>query len=502
MYENQLVSIGVRELVESLDVEQILPQNYAAYRPLLLDGLCFFLEHLPARHLTTIVSEQLTLSVGSSFADRVLTLLRTCPTLHKLGQVLSPELRHCLQRLESQAPTTRRQDIPTDLLDELDAIAGIEVADQPLAEASVAVVLPFTLHADGSREARAGVFKVLRPGVYERLFGELDIWGELGSFLEERCAHLGLPVLDYRETLDSVRRLLQQEVQFELEQKHLVEAADYYANDPDVVIPRLFPFCSNRVTAMERVDGVKVTDANLDDNARRELADTLVNALIAKPFWDSAELARFHADPHAGNLFYTSDRRLAIFDWTLVGYLDKAQRTDFVQIILGALTLDETRICRAVSHLGRSEAAESQLRECVSVALTEVRQGCFPGFDWSQRLLDRVAMTTGMGFPDNLVLFRKAILTISGVLADISPDYSMDRVMLCSGLDQFSKEVSARFFARPGFRGFGTHVSNADLIELWSAWPGTAVAYWLGFWQDCLEALQSDSATTRATSDK
>lgn len=502
MFESHVVSTDVRALVESLDVEQILPLRYAAYRPLLLDGLCFFLEQIPQSHLAEILSDQLTLASNCSFADRVLMLLRKCPTLHKLGQVvsrerrLSQELRQRLQRLESLVPATGTRDVPEDVLDELQMNADILIADRPLAEASVAVVLPFTWQVDGSKETREGVFKVLKPGVYERLHGELDIWAELGSFLEERCEHYGLPVLDYRETLDSVRRLLQQEVHFELEQKHLVEAAGFYADNPAVIIPRLFPFCSKRVTAMERVDGVKVTDAHINESARLKLADTLVHALIARPFWDSAELTRFHADPHAGNLFCTPDRRLAIFDWTLVGHLDKAQRTHFVQMILGAFTLNETRICRAVSSLGRNQPEESQLRVCVSDALREVRQGCFPGFDWSQRLLDRVAVGTGMGFPDNLVLFRKAILTLSGVVEDISANYSLDRVMLYSGLRQFSKELSTRVVTAPGSRAFGTHVSNADLIGLWSAWPSTSVAYWMGFWEDCLQRFGSDSQTS------
>ena len=97
-----------------------------------------------------------------------------------------------------------------------------------------------------------------------------------------------------------------------------------------------------------------------------------------------------------------------------------------------------------------------------------------------------------MGFADNLLLFRKAILTLSGVVADITPDHSLDKVMLSSGLSQFSREFPARTLAAPDSRSFGTHVSNADLVGLWSAWPSTAVAYWLGFWRDCIDEFKED----------
>ena len=86
-------------------------------------------------------------------------------------------------------------------------MGDIELSAHPLAEASVAVVLPFTWQGKRSRDPQHGVFKVLKPGVEERLFEELEIWVELGAFLEERCEHHGLPRLDYAETLDCLRKI-------------------------------------------------------------------------------------------------------------------------------------------------------------------------------------------------------------------------------------------------------------------------------------------------------
>ena len=86
--EARSVSASVRDLVESLDVEQILPQPYADYRPLLMDGLCFFLERIGPERLLEIVSDQFALASDTGFAGRVLALLHRCPTLHKLGQVV------------------------------------------------------------------------------------------------------------------------------------------------------------------------------------------------------------------------------------------------------------------------------------------------------------------------------------------------------------------------------------------------------------------------------
>jgi len=57
---------------------------------------------------------------------------------------------------------------------------------------------------------------------------------------------------------------------------------------------------------MERVFGTKVTDAvHLSERARQNLTGMLLRELVAKPIGSSRPRAIFHADPHAGNLYYT-----------------------------------------------------------------------------------------------------------------------------------------------------------------------------------------------------
>ena len=490
----------VNQLLDSLDIGQILPQEYAEYRSLLVDGVGFFLERIPEHRLTEILLEQIGLDAETSFSDRVLNLLHQCPTLHKLGQIvardrrLSVELRRSLQHLESFHSDATFEKIPEDVKRQLWSIPGIEVGSHSLAEASVAVILPFTWKEGGPDNIHRGVFKLLKVGIAERLNEELDIWGKLGVFLEQRCEHHGLPPLDYRETLDNMCRLLRQEVCFEREQQHLMEAAALYADEPDIVIPRLLPFCSEQVTAMERIYGGKVTDAVLSPGGHEQLAEKLIEALIAKPFWNPAEETLYHADPHAGNLFCTDDEKLAILDWTLAGRLNKEQRVSLMQIALGGMFHNEAGICQAVENLGRTRPDESRLRCSVSVAMREIRQGQFPGFHWAQRLLDNIALSNIMGFPENLVLFRKALLTLSSVIADTAENSSVDRILLTTGLRRFCGEASARFLADPGSRAFGTHLSNIDLLAHLGSSPNSATAYWLGAWQDCLESFRSRSS--------
>lgn len=480
-----------RALADILPVEQLVPDAHAAYRPLLMDGLAFFFERLSPVRVARIVAEQLALPAAVSPARRLVTLFRQCPTLHKLGQVvardsrLSPELRANLQWLESLEPTTSMTQVKAIIKRELGAIPGLDIAPTALAEASVAVVVPMVWRPDGVGAPQAGVFKVLRPEVEEWLGEELEIWSLLGAFLEQRCVERGLPLLDYRNTLDSVRHLLAHEIRLDREQVHLARAAAFYASSPRVVIPSLLPLCTARITAMQRIHGRKVTESELPAPARRRLAWTLIEALVAEPFWNAAPSAVFHADPHAGNLIATDDGRLAILDWALVTPLTKTQRVAVVQAVASALIQDEAALCEALGLLGHC-SAPAALRAAVADGLRQVRQGTFPGLDWLMGLLDRLGVEGAMRFPEELTLFRKALLTLAGVIGDVSGEPPIDQVLILTGLRQCLQELPGRGLAPFASRAFGSHLSNADWYGLWTGLPLTVARYWIEAWRDAL----------------
>ena len=115
-----------------------------------------------------------------------------------------------------------------------------------------------------------GVLKILKPGIVDRMELELNLLGQVGSYFDSRCEELAIPHLDYCETFDHVRTKLGVEVQLDQEQRHLAEARALFADEPDVQIPRLLEHCTPRVTAMERIFGVKVTDHALDAAHERQ----------------------------------------------------------------------------------------------------------------------------------------------------------------------------------------------------------------------------------------
>ena len=67
---------------------------------------------------------------------------------------------------------------------------------------------------------------------------QLPLWAWAVSYTHldvYKRQELGLPVLDYRNTLDSIRKLLAREVQLDHEQVHLARAAAFHADSPGVI---------------------------------------------------------------------------------------------------------------------------------------------------------------------------------------------------------------------------------------------------------------------------
>jgi len=191
----------------------------------------------------------------------------------------------------------------------------------------------------------------------------------------------------------------------------------------------------------------------------------------------------------SGNLFFTEDERLAILDWSLTGYLGKVERIHIMQLLLGALTLDSKRIMHEIEALAQAPVNTSTLRAVVDKAVGKLYTGKFPGFRWSQSLLDEASLAAGVRFSSELLLYRKSLLTIEGVIEDISGESSIGRVLPAAAIRQFVCELTARGFAPPASRHFGTHLSNLDLFDLYWGGPTAVARFWTHQWQRGLTAL-------------
>ncbi|MGB0717321.1 MAG: AarF/UbiB family protein, partial [Phycisphaerae bacterium] len=239
-----------------------LPEGYVGYRPVLADALHYYWQQLSETQQQSMLAHQSALPRSARLEVRLLTFLLESPILHKLGQVLArhedldPELRRFLQRLEVLSTNRSHQEI-TELVQKAMGSRHQTVLrsiGQPLAEASVAVVVPVVCETP-TVPFRDGVLKLRKPGVQERFEQEIPIWEELGDILTESCRSRGLPAMDYRGVVDRVMTLLRGDLDFMQEYRHLRLATKVFAGDRSVRVPEVSDRFLPDALLMERLPG-------------------------------------------------------------------------------------------------------------------------------------------------------------------------------------------------------------------------------------------------------
>ena len=480
--------IDLAALLDPARLAGLVPEAYARYRPAIAEGLMRFLAGLPPERVAAALVDQLALPADADDAQRLVTLARHSPALHKLGQVLArdqhlpPALRALLQGLETMPPSLDEATVAAMVTAELGPLdkLDIELDGPPLAEASVAIVTPILWRETGGAAPRQGVLKLLKPGIEEALADDLARLEALGAWLDEACARHGLPAIAYRQSFARVRIMLEGEVRLTAEQEHLRAARTALAPMREVLVPELLPWCTTRVTAMERVQGGKVTEAaRLPPVVRRGLAAILVEALLARPIWSGAEHALFHGDPHAGNLMLTADRRVALLDWSLAARLSRAQLAGFTRLLLGAVLLDGAEVAAAIAGFATTPPAPARLKPVVAAALAGLARGEPIGLGWLTRLLDVAALAGGVDFPAELLLFRKSLFTVGGVVADLAPDLPLDAVLARFFLTCLAMETAGWCWRPFGAPAPASHLSSADLSRAMLSLPLAAQRAWL-----------------------
>jgi ubiquinone biosynthesis protein len=426
-------------------VEILVPDSAERWRPLVRDAFQFLFERLSDRRLATKVVQQFELTADTAPEQRLLRLVNKMPGLQKVGQVLArnrrlaPKLRRALSELENGMSDVTPEEIRGLIHERLGkrlADYAVELEPAILSEASVSAVIRFTWNCPG-REREQGVFKVLKPYVPECFGEDMTLLQDLGGFLTSPERGYGFAIHDVKEMLAEVLLLLDHELDFRREQATLLEAVKMYRASIGIRVPRLIaPLSTGDITAMSAEAGVKVTEAFPRSPIRRaRVAEQLIEALVAVPFFSREKEAIFHADPHAGNLLYDeTNRELVVLDWALAETLSLESRRQLVLLSVMMALRNPEGVRRAIGDLALSAGRGNHARlgmvdSCVSRFFEELPPGTSPGTLDAMRLLDRIALE-GVHFPPPLFLFRKIVLTLEGVLYDVAgPGVRIDEVI-------------------------------------------------------------------------
>lgn len=369
--------------------------------------------------------------------ERLVTVLEELgPTFIKLGQLLSTrpdflpaEYLTALSQLQDDAPPVEAAAIRTIVEQELGASPEVvfkTFSNTPLASASIGQA-----HAATLQDGTEVVVKVRRPGVVPQVQEDLEILQNLAR----RASRNWPAVADYNveAVASAFAATLRAELDYLTEGRNAERFAGNFAHDPTIHIPKIhWETTTSRVLTIGRVHGLKIDDpqvAALPVDDRDRLATLAAKAAAKMIFEDGF----FHADPHPGNLFVESTRRIGLIDFGMVGEVDDQLRKRLGRLLLALSRNDPDRICRALRDLSVNRAANDhgQLRQDIT-RFMHLYQGRALG---EVRLAPLIAelltilRTHRIQLPGEIAMLAKMVVMTEGMGVRLYPEFNLGEVL-------------------------------------------------------------------------
>jgi len=353
-------------------------------------------------------------------------------TYVKLGQALSarPDLIPAdfiteLAKLQDKVPSFPFSDVEQIIENELAApVSDLFDAFEPvpLASASIGQV-----HRARLKDGEAVAVKVQRPHIKRTVEVDLEIMLHLATLMERNIEEAALhrPV----KIVEEFARSLEKETDYILEASNIERFARNFLDDPTLFVPKVFhDHCSSRVLTMEFVDGIKISEIELLEDAgidRRVVTRRGADLILRQVF----DHGFFHADPHPGNIFVLPGNVICLLDFGMSGAVDRRTREDFVDLLDAIVNREEYRATQVLLKFTTWEIEpdirmlEKEVAEFMGKHLYKPLKNIKIG-PLVHNLFELVAVHR-LRIPPDIFLVMKALSTVEGVALMLDPEFNM-----------------------------------------------------------------------------
>ncbi|MFW5961124.1 MAG: ABC1 kinase family protein, partial [Desulfohalobiaceae bacterium] len=279
------------------------------------------------------------------------------PTFVKLGQLLSlrpdliplPLIRE-LSKLQDAVPAEKFSEIQEQLESSLGCSLQevfSEFESEPMAAASLAQVHRAQLAANQEVVA----VKIQRPGIRNTINTDLNILAGLARKAHERVE--SMQVYDLPLLVQEIRKLLQQELDFEREGRNIRLAQANFQDHPYLRLPKVYmEYSDSKLLVMELVRGKKLKDIQeLPQEEKKLLARNGIQVSLKQILQDGF----FHADPHPGNILVLEKASFSLLDWGMVGRLTPNTRFKLITLIEALVDKDSETVLNVLLSLSSQD---------------------------------------------------------------------------------------------------------------------------------------------------
>lgn len=342
-----------------------------------------------------------------------------------------------LSLLQDRVPPVRTADlverIVAELGEPLDRLFPY-FDDDCLAAASLAQVHAAHL-PDGSRVA----VKVQVPGIEEIVETDIAAMRLVVPMIRDL-----LPPVDIDTVLHELGRATRDELDYRAECRNAEEFAEFFAGDPDVIIPAVYrERTAARVLTLEYIEGERLTDF-LDACEQRGEAgaadrDRILTILLRSTCAQVLTHGSFHADPHPGNFLVVSGDngpRLAILDFGNVQRFSADRRRAYAQLGFAILGRNASMMTALLDQLGfRNRGADRRtLEEFADLLLEPFREGSNPySVDPRERFERALELTRAnpvVQIPADFVQLGRVFGSIGGLMLRYQPRVDLFQTLM------------------------------------------------------------------------
>ena len=352
------------------------------------------------------------------------------PTFIKLGQILatrvdlfSPQYIAEFEKLQDQVPPMPFEELLPQLEEDLGGNIDeffSEVERQPLAAASIAQV-----HKAVLKDGSLVVLKIRRPGLRKIIEADLRLLHRIVEIAQSESSEIRR--FHPKEVLRQFNQSLNRELDLAAECRNAERVAANLADDPNIKIPNVYwQWTGERLNVQEYIQGIQGRDVAAVDKAgldRKLLADRGTGAVMKMIMEDGF----FHADPHAGNVFYLQDNKLAFIDFGMVGRLTKDRREQVVSLLYGMTNHLPIKVAEILEDWSDNIYTDEQaLTIDIEAFVDQYSSLALKDLSLAAMMSDLMAILRDhkLILPADLALLIKAYITMDGLGRHLNPEFN------------------------------------------------------------------------------
>jgi len=352
------------------------------------------------------------------------------PTFIKLGQILATRVDLFpsqyiaeFEKLQDQVPPMPFEELLLQLEEDLNGTIDeffAEVEQVPLAAASIAQV-----HKAALKDGTPIILKIRRPGLRKLIEADLRLLHRIVEIAESESPEFRR--FHPKEVLRQFNQSLRRELDLAAECRNAERIAANLAYDLNIRIPRVYwQWTCERLNVQEYIEGIQGRDLAAVEKAgldRKLLAERGTGAVMKMIMEDGF----FHADPHAGNVFYLPDNKLAFIDFGMVGRLTEDRRDQVVRLLYGMTNHLPNKVAEILEDWSDNIFTDEQMLTVDLEAFVDQYSSlALKDLNLTDMMSDLMTILRDhkLILPADLALLIKTYITMDGLGRHLNPEFN------------------------------------------------------------------------------